>query len=479
MKIPVDIVPLRGAEVIMTCIIKAQDVTQPADSFNGFKIMLTCDSATKGALYKNPSNVYGTFDWQEFSIMAAIPRDASNGQLSIGFQGCGGTAWLEDVRITIVHPAPVRPAIDPQAPPLVRNHVPMRGVTTPPIYRVKDFPDLATWKVNVARWMMAPGKDAKTMSVIDYDAWLESAFLKLDQALADARANSQKLVIDLHGPPGGRDADGNLRMLFDESLGNQFVRVWAKIAARYKGNDAVFAYGIVNEPVQTGYVPEGLPDWLELQSKAAYVVRHIDPDTPILIASDGFDSPESFDWMPLLDIPKVIYEAHMYYPHSFTHQGVKKPLGGVGGDPIVTYPGTMNGSASGPSLNKDVLRAFLQPVRDFQRSYRAQIYIGEFSAVRWAPGAAQYLQDVTDILEEYGWDWSYHAFREAEGWDLECENLPYDLKLGVQAKTPPTACRSCAPPSVKIRVRIKSRTRYNGQMCRRFRCSANSLQHNI
>ena len=39
----------------------------------------------------------------------------------------------------------------------------------------------------------------------------------------------------------------------------------------------------------------------------------------------------------------------------------------------------------------------------------------------WAPGAAQYLEDCIAVFEEYGWDWTYHAFREWQGWSLEYE----------------------------------------------------------
>ena len=58
---------------------------------------------------------------------------------------------------------------------------------------------------------------------------------------------------------------------------------------------------------------------------------------------------------------------------------------------------------------------------DFQRAYRVPIYIGEFSAIRWAPddSAFRYLRDVIDILESHGWDWTYHAFREWHGWSVE------------------------------------------------------------
>jgi hypothetical protein len=53
--------------------------------------------------------------------------------------------------------------------------------------------------------------------------------------------------------------------------------------------------------------------------------------------------------------------------------------------------------------------------------FNVRIYVGEFSAIRWAPGdsARQWLRDVIEQMEEYRWDWSYHAFREWEGWSVE------------------------------------------------------------
>ena len=63
----------------------------------------------------------------------------------------------------------------------------------------------------------------------------------------------------------------------------------------------------------------------------------------------------------------------------------------------------------------------LKPVVDFQRKYGVHVYIGEFSAIRWAPGdsACRYLRDVIEIFETHEWDWSYHAFREWQGWSVE------------------------------------------------------------
>lgn len=39
--------------------------------------------------------------------------------------------------------------------------------------------------------------------------------------------------------------------------------------------------------------------------------------------------------------------------------------------------------------------------------------------IRWAPGGAQWLDDWISVFEEYGWDWSFHAYREWSGWSVE------------------------------------------------------------
>ena len=76
-------------------------------------------------------------------------------------------------------------------------------------------------------------------------------------------------------------------------------------------------------------------------------------------------------------------------------------------------------SLTGETWNKDWLRKAVQPIRDFQLRHRCRIYVGEFSAAAWAPGAENYLRDAISLFEEYGWDWTYHAFRESPIWDVD------------------------------------------------------------
>ena len=71
--------------------------------------------------------------------------------------------------------------------------------------------------------------------------------------------------------------------------------------------------------------------------------------------------------------------------------------------------------------DRERIRRELKPVIEFQKRHNCKIYVGEFSAIAWAPGAEKYLNDCIEVFEELGWDWSYHAFREWNGWSLEHE----------------------------------------------------------
>ena len=78
----------------------------------------------------------------------------------------------------------------------------------------------------------------------------------------------------------------------------------------------------------------------------------------------------------------------------------------------------------------------VKPVREFQLKYGAKIYAGEFSAAAWAPGADQYLRDCIALFEEYGWDWTYHAFRESPIWDVEMVGSKHPGMAPVTYDTP-------------------------------------------
>ena len=57
------------------------------------------------------------------------------------------------------------------------------------------------------------------------------------------------------------------------------------------------------------------------------------------------------------------------------------------------------------------MRRALEPAIVYQPDCGVHICLGEFTAIRWAPGgsALACLCNCSKIPEENGWDWVYHA----------------------------------------------------------------------
>ncbi len=415
---PFDVSSCRGTTLYFQCMAKAENVTQPPEPYNGVKFMMHTVSTAAGQKWNNQNKVFGTFDWKKLSFSMSIPDDLVSGDISLGLENSTGKVWFKDIVVIVSRgKSPPRPAPMMNPPPAYKGHsLPrLRGTMSPNQFNDEDLRVLGQeWKANLIRWQLTRswGKAGVGRDLADYDKWLDDKLADLDKALEACKKYGLKVVIDLHSPPGGRYDDSSMAMLTEKIYQDHFVKIWEKIATRYKGNPAVWGYDLINEPVTGEPSTEGLADYLGIQVLAAKAVRKIDPDTAVIIESDSWDSPESYTYLEPVDIKNVVYQAHMYYPGTFTHQGVNNNP-----DTPVSYPGIINGKM----CDKEALRKYLQPVRDFQLAYNVHIYIGEFSAVRWAPGdsAFNYLKDCIEIFEEYGWDWSYHAYREWNGWSVE------------------------------------------------------------
>jgi aryl-phospho-beta-D-glucosidase BglC (GH1 family) len=266
------------------------------------------------------------------------------------------------------------------------------------------------------RWQLIRyGPAAKITTVAEYDAWLESSLSNLDVALPFCEEYGLRVVLDLHSPFGGTPTVsgyvGTDIGLFTNKLAqDKFVSDWGRMARRYRNSRVIWGYDLANEPVEEE-VAEGCDNWQALATRAARAVRDNDTRHAIIVEPTPWGSPEALDNMEPIPVPGVVYSVHMYVPHQFTHQGVHAASAGL------TYPGMM----AGRSWDQAALRRVLQPVRDWQLDYGVQIYLGEFSAIRWAPddSAYRYLRDCIELFEEFGWDWSYHAFREWSGWSVE------------------------------------------------------------
>jgi len=310
--------------------------------------------------------------------------------------------------------------------PLLSNaqqDVRLRGMMVPTFLDEKGVRDLASWGANHIRWQLTwdgfPHSAADNATKEQYWNWLDGALKHLDAMLPVCKEVGIKVLIDLHTLPGGRMDDYNHRMFVDKGWQDEYIAVWKNIAGRYKDNDVVWGYDIANEP-QDGRVENGALNWPTLASVVTHEIRAIDAKHVIVVEARGGDV-SSLLRFQTIDVPGLVYSFHMYLPHSFTHQNIfgKKHK-------TFYYPGRVGLKW----WDKEALHYVLGEVKDWQQKNNAQIYVGEFSAIRWAPGddARNYLKDCIDIFEEYNWSWCYHAFREYHGWSIEHDSLKENEK---------------------------------------------------
>ena len=267
---------------------------------------------------------------------------------------------------------------------------------------VKDIDDLGKWGANLIRFGFSGGEPVKTEE--EYLRWVDSRIARLDSLMPHLERNGIKVVIAFSKIPGAKRTNYASVNLKNSSDFGALEKAWKKVASHYRKNPNIYGYDLLNEPAGID-----ADDWNRVAEELVKAIRTVDPDTLVI-------NPFVTRFFPG---ENMAYSPHIYQPHTLTHQGVAER--GV----AWKYPGYINGVY----WDKEQLRVTLKPFIDFQQKYNARIYIGEFSCIAWAEGRDRYIQDCIELFEEYGWDWTYHAFREWPPWSVEHERAaPYKFR---------------------------------------------------
>lgn len=174
------------------------------------------------------------------------------------------------------------------------------------------------------------------------------------------------------------------------------------------------AYDIISEPVMVVLGKAAVPPgWDSFQSEIVRTIRQYDRGRWIVVKPGPWGGPGGYaDFQPL-PFDRLVYSVHMYEPHAFTHQGIYEWSMGA------AYPGVVQGRY----WDKAALASVLSPVAAFQHRYHVPVWVGEFSALRWAPGGEQYLKDLTKVFDDSGWGWCYFNFGFWHGWNPDYDNI--------------------------------------------------------
>ncbi len=286
---------------------------------------------------------------------------------------------------------------------------PWRGLTVDYHSEPKDLEQLVRMiPVNSVQLMLKPQNIAKKNMIPNSQLALRLSLEWADRMLDACQrlnlvavVNLNRFPLDYNHPLRHRDFE-----FWQQKERVQEILDTATLLAQHfhkRGKEFV-AYQIISEPTakKIGRKRARPPQWFQVQNQIVQNIRKIDPQRWIVVAPGPGGSPTYTDFELLRD-KRIIYGAHMYEPHAFTHQGIfRHPFG-------ARYPGKIYNEY----WDKDKLIGILQSLRDFQLEHNVLVWIGEFSAARWAPGSHQYLVDLVDIFNRYEWGWAYHSYNEA------------------------------------------------------------------
>ncbi len=330
-----------------------------------------------------------------------------------------------------------------------------RGFNIETVYPDKFAPVLEAavrdWHANVVRHAINAVAYANLVHEKSYAKAFDTLLAALPAELDVCKANGVAMVIvmpelgvpneNLRTYPAGK---GKLIAFWNDPTNLQvLINCWQRIARVCANRDQAIWFDLLNEPLNwkdmPGY-PRNWPDWAQ---KITDAIRAIDKHHPIMIET----GPGGLCWgmkdFPMLHGGPFIYSIHVYVPHEYTHQGLadiqNTDLAKAYLQRQRPWPGNFaDGNISG-YWDKQTLERALAPAIDFQKRHPdIPIFVGEFSAIRWAPNAQQYLSDCISIFEKYGWDWCYHSFRGYSGWSLE-DNDQFSSPQDAQRATHPTA----------------------------------------
>jgi aryl-phospho-beta-D-glucosidase BglC (GH1 family) len=183
----------------------------------------------------------------------------------------------------------------------------------------RDVDSLAAWGFNSIRLpmhynlMTLPIEDEP---VAGQQTWIEEGFTIIDNLLEWAKPHNMYVILDMHAAPGGQgynadisDYDSTKPSLW-ESKANQdkLVALWKKIAERYKDNEWIGGYDLINETNWT--LPNGtlLREVFERITKA---IREVDENHIIYI--EGNDYANNFTGLTPPWDDNMVYSFHKYW----------------------------------------------------------------------------------------------------------------------------------------------------------------------
>ncbi len=233
--------------------------------------------------------------------------------------------------------------------------------------------------------------------------YLEAGFERLDRVVNWCARHHLYVILDLHAVQGWQNTDWHSDNSSRHSLfwqhphfQDRYVALWEEFARRYKGNDIIAGYNVMNEPVSNA--PSGRfddqkykTDWEtfnRVNRRVVKQIRAIDPDHIIFLEGDYYST--RFEKMDAPFADNLVYSSHIYTNPTYDpHQG---------------------------SISKEQRQQNIQHQREiflahegtrYMQRYNVPLWVGEFGT-----GGANNLDDLTSVFEEHGVHWTIWTYKD-------------------------------------------------------------------
>jgi endoglucanase len=245
------------------------------------------------------------------------------------------------------------------------------------------------------------------------------AFGLLNTALDWCEQLGLRAVVDLHILRSHYFLDENPKLYRDPAEAGRFVGLWMHLSEElWERSTDLVAYELLNEAVAPD--PE---DWNRVSRLAFNAVRKREPERTIILGSNKFCMPETFDQLAVPKDDHCILTFHFYFPALITHYTAPwTKIAGYRGP--VSYPGTIITADDLAAVTDETLAAELaREHHAYDRAamvaelakplaVRAQtgypLYCGEFGCYHGTPQPlrAVWYRDLIGVLNEYGIAWA-------------------------------------------------------------------------
>jgi endoglucanase len=148
-----------------------------------------------------------------------------------------------------------------------------------------------------------------------FEAFDEEELRRLEDFLSAAGTRGMKAIIGPHNYARYR-IDGEPQLIGTAAVpAEAFADLWRRLARHFRGNEAIFAYTLMNEPHDTG----GL--WKDTAQTGLDAIREADAERTVYVPGDEWSSAlrwRDYNEELILDDPsdRLVYDAHLYFDRN-------------------------------------------------------------------------------------------------------------------------------------------------------------------